>query len=228
MQQTKDQIYDQIYQEAIQKGWQAWGGNERLKTAKDWLAQLLSYSEIPNTGKALELGCGEGNLCRLLAKQGYEITGMDVSQVAIDWAKRKSKVNGINEIVFLQKDLSATNALQNEAGQFDVVADGNCLHCIIGEDRKVFFQNVHNALKTEGVFFISSLCSKGGVTEYIDRENQIYRHIPSPKALKQELEEAGFQVVKTTVFTRTKYNHICIHALKQEMNRGENEERNIS
>lgn len=52
------------------------------------LERALSEHEIPR-GRVLELGCGSGTNAVFLAQQGFEVTAIDVSPLAIDRAKAK-------------------------------------------------------------------------------------------------------------------------------------------
>ncbi|NMU26928.1 class I SAM-dependent methyltransferase, partial [Vibrio parahaemolyticus] len=77
-------------------------------------------------------GCGEGHHCRAFQKLGFEVTGIDISPTAIAWAKEKAKATGI-EGKYYTADLTVESFQLPE--RYDVVIDGNCLHCIIGADR---------------------------------------------------------------------------------------------
>lgn len=57
-----------------------------FKNAPD--ENLVSYYErnLIHPGKALDLGCGPGRNAIYLAQQGFEVTGYDISSVAIQWA----------------------------------------------------------------------------------------------------------------------------------------------
>ncbi len=64
----------------IEKGWPGWGGEKRLLLGKEQIRKILSKGFIPSIGNVLELGFGEGNLCRILNKNNYEVTGIDISR----------------------------------------------------------------------------------------------------------------------------------------------------
>ena len=85
-------VYDCLYREAIQHGWSGWGGDERIAKHPEQVKRILSSPHVPRNGKMLEIGCGEGTLCRLFAQQGYDVTGIDISEVAICWANEKNKI----------------------------------------------------------------------------------------------------------------------------------------
>ena len=57
-------------------------------------------------GRALDVGCGEGADVVWLAKQGWEVTGVDVSQVALDRAAQHAADEGVaDRTAWLRVDL---------------------------------------------------------------------------------------------------------------------------
>ena len=70
-------------------------------------------------GRALELGCGKGDDAVWLARQGWEVTAVDVSTVALSLAAQNAEAAGVAERVrFEAHDL----ALSFPAGAFNLVA----------------------------------------------------------------------------------------------------------
>ena len=57
----------------------------------DWLDGIEAYMERRNIQchRVLELGCGTGRFTALLAADGYEVTGLDLSEAMIKVAKKK-------------------------------------------------------------------------------------------------------------------------------------------
>lgn len=200
-------IYDQLYQEARAQGWLGWSDNERIKRLGDLIPRLQAYEHLPKHGKVLELGCGEGSLSRLLASLGYIVTGIDISETAITWAKEKSSDFNID---YRCLDLTTPNLVLPY--KYDIIIDGNCLHCIIDCDRQVFFSNIKQVLAPNGILFISSLCSQTNKNEITTKDGYAYRHIPTPENIILELEYNHFEVLKVVVLEREHYNHINIHA----------------
>lgn len=58
----------------------------------DWLDGIEAYMEHRNIQchRVLELGCGTGRFTALLAADGYEVTGLDLSEAMIKVAKKKA------------------------------------------------------------------------------------------------------------------------------------------
>lgn len=67
---------------------------------------LLEHVKTLAPGRALDLGCGEGADARWLAEQGWKVTAVDISQVAIDRAKAFG--DGADSITWQQGDPIAT------------------------------------------------------------------------------------------------------------------------
>lgn len=205
-------IYDTLYNEVKRKGWPGWGGKARIAKGPDQIARILEKPYVPSSGKVIELGCGEGHLCRLLAVRGYSVTGIDVSRKAIEWALEKEGEQ--KKITYIQGNLCHSEVLADE--RFDLVVDGNCLHCILGKDRSLFLRNVRRLLSDGGIFFVSSLCSKVDLPVTLMHAGQPYRHIASISSLLLEQANAQFQVLEWVVYEREEHNHINLFARKND------------
>ncbi len=55
--------------------------------AQQFVEQLLQYLQPPTRSAMLDIACGEGRFARQLAEHGYNVTGIDISQEAIEIAK---------------------------------------------------------------------------------------------------------------------------------------------
>jgi SAM-dependent methyltransferase len=75
------------------------------------------------SGRALEVGCGTGTNALWLAAQGFEVTAVDLSPLAIDKARHKAA--GAHGCSFAALDFLVE---ATPAGPFDVVFDRGCFH----------------------------------------------------------------------------------------------------
>ena len=111
----------------------------------DFQEDLPFYRErITAPGSILELGCGSGRLCRLLAETGADITGIDLSLSMLRLARLKARSN----ISYLCMDMTAL-AL---ARQFDtVIIPYHTLNLLLTEERiKKCLAQVRTVLKQDG------------------------------------------------------------------------------
>ena len=110
--------------EIVRRGYDALSYRYRADDAGEghyaaWLAALRQ--RVPAGGAVLDLGCGAGvPVARALAADGYEVTGVDVSEVQIRRARRL-----VPRARFLRADATR---VELPAGSFDAVV---CLYTLI-------------------------------------------------------------------------------------------------
>ncbi|HSQ93919.1 MAG TPA: class I SAM-dependent methyltransferase, partial [Methanoregula sp.] len=101
----------------------------------------------PGTKTILDLGCGPGLYCELLARRGNTVTGVDFSERSIEYARAGARKNNLN-ITYLRKnylDLSFGNV-------FDLVVMIYCdFDVLVPVDRTRLLENVFRALKPGGL-----------------------------------------------------------------------------
>jgi len=56
--------------------------------AQAFMDTLSDYLNLPEDGKVLDLACGKGRHARYLSKIGYDVTGVDLSENSINFAKQ--------------------------------------------------------------------------------------------------------------------------------------------
>lgn len=100
-------------------------------------------------GILLDLGCGTGSMTELLAKQGYDMIGVDLSDSMLDIAMEKRAQSGQN-ILYLQQDMREFELYGTVAAVVCVCDSLNYL--LEEEDLAEVFSLVHNYLDQNGVF----------------------------------------------------------------------------
>jgi SAM-dependent methyltransferase len=80
--------------------------------------------------RAVDLGCGTGANAVWLASQGYEVTGIDLSPLAVERARERARAANVNAR-FLQADVTQ---LPDLGGPFDFFFDRGCYHVVRRED----------------------------------------------------------------------------------------------
>jgi 2-polyprenyl-3-methyl-5-hydroxy-6-metoxy-1,4-benzoquinol methylase len=64
-------------------------------TIDEDVANLLSSGFLKPGERVLDLGCGPGLYCSRLARRGLEMTGVDISQRSLDYARQYAEENGL-------------------------------------------------------------------------------------------------------------------------------------
>jgi len=109
-----------------------WAGAPRAE-----LIELVGNGTLP-PGRAIDLGCGEGDNAIFLAQHGFSVTAIDFAQSAIAKARRKAAEAGV-EVEFLVEDLTD---LQRVQGQFDLLVDYGTLDDLGYADRDAYVREV--------------------------------------------------------------------------------------
>ena len=113
-----------------------------------YLIQLLKEYQVED-GLVLDLGCGTGNMTELLAKEGYDMIGVDNSEDMLEIASEKRAESGLN-ILYLLQDMREFELYGTVRA---VVSICDCMNYILEEDDlKEAFRRVKRFLKEDGVF----------------------------------------------------------------------------
>ena len=135
---------EESFEERYQSGNVPWDHGMPDKNLIAWVERKL-----PPVCKALDIGCGTGENAIWLAKQGFDVTGCDLSGTAIEKARAKA-INADVECTFHEADFLEAHIAE---GAFGFAFDRGCLHCIDDQvDRRRFAENVATHLTKEGLW----------------------------------------------------------------------------
>lgn len=92
-----------------------------------WVNYLHQIWEKQNFQPKLiaDLGCGTGNVIQILAKQGYDVIGIDMSEDMLAEAKKKAQSENL-DILYLLQDMR----------EFELYGTVNCIISLYDRDRK--------------------------------------------------------------------------------------------
>jgi cyclopropane fatty-acyl-phospholipid synthase-like methyltransferase len=121
-------------------------------------------------GRALELGCGTGNNAVWLAQQGFDVTAVDLSPLAIERAQQRADAAGVRVNLRVLDVLRPSEQL---AGPFDFFFDRGCYH-VVRRD------NVAGYLQT-----LTSL-TRPGTIGLVLTGNAREPHDPGPPTVSEE------------------------------------------
>ena len=136
--------------------------------------------EYANGGSILDLGCGSGNTANELTVSSYrDYTGVDVSDVAIDKAIKRTEVNGrAHQNRFLQSDILTYVPTQD----FDVILFRESIYYFQLSKIEPMLDRYSRYLKNGGVFIVRMI-------EWTGKFQSL-----------RELIEANFGVLETHFF----------------------------
>lgn len=134
---------------------------ERHKLEYDLTRRYLNQY-LPAQGSILEVGAATGRYTLELAKMGYSVTAIDLSEVLIEKCRENLNAEGLEKQVQLfvadARDLSTVSAKGFDA----VLLMGPLYHLVEENDRKTALNEANKKLKEGGIIF-SSFISRFGI-----------------------------------------------------------------
>lgn len=188
------EIHESVYRELKKSGCQGWGGSSYTKRIRGWEEQLDKiFKQIQLSGnRVLELGSGAGDVSLRVAHRGYNVTGVEISPTAVEWAKQKAEDDNLN-IEFICQSVADRTILGGE--KFDLIIDGNCLHCLFDEDRVAFYDNIERLINLDGYVFVSSAIISNEDEEK-PKISPIKRCFVKRESIAEELRRRGFGLLE--------------------------------
>jgi cyclopropane fatty-acyl-phospholipid synthase-like methyltransferase len=101
----------------------------------------------------LDVGCGSGEHALLAATSGLEVTGIDISQLAIERARAKARQRGLSA-EFLVGDVLALDEIERLDPPFRTVIDAGCFHTFANADRPVYADSLARVVEPGGVLHL--------------------------------------------------------------------------
>ncbi len=109
-----------------------------------------------NTSKRiLDIGCGTGRHAIELAKRGYQVTGIDLSESQLKRAQEKAKENQVN-VDFQQADARQLD-FRNEFDLVIILCEGGFSLMETDEMNFAILKNATQALKNDGKLILTTL-----------------------------------------------------------------------
>ena len=114
----------------------------------EYVKELFAEEGITD-GILLDLGCGTGSVTELLAKAGFDMTGIDNSEEMLEIAMEKREESGL-DILYLLQDMREFELYGTVKGVVSICDSMN--YILEDEDLMEVFRLVHNYLDNEGIF----------------------------------------------------------------------------
>lgn len=157
--------------------------------------------------KVLDLGCGLGGVSFEFAKRGAEVTGVDISPLAIMGAKTISSHKKL-PVNFQVLDVTKANL---PLGEFDLIIDSHLLHCITNNSERLnYFEFVKRNLKSTGKFLLECMVYQKQMeipADFMLDEDMVLhqlmgpdfkfapiRKVPTAREVEEELVNSGMKL----------------------------------
>ena len=123
--------------------------------------------------RALELACGRGDLALGLVKAGFakHIDAFDVSDTAVEDARRKATENGLQNVNFEVVDV---NSVELPVDTYDLVYFNQSLHHI--EALEHVYEQIAHSLKAGGIFFVNDYVGPSRM-QWTDKQLEIMNEV---------------------------------------------------
>lgn len=218
--------HESAYQKLQKEGSHSWDEYRKQSEGFDsfclrgFLEKALARCEFSRREpSALEIGCGTGPASCFLARKGFRVDGIDISETAVAIARKKAEDRAL-KIAYRAGDV-CRDALGE--GVYNLIVDGHCLHCIVFEDDRLkALANIRRALRPGGYFWVDTMLATGpvdfGEKTIFDQDGILWSEISGrkgfdaarqvgdkwyvanrriysdPDRLKAELEGAGLRI----------------------------------
>jgi len=164
--------------------------------------------------KVLDVGCGPGINSLRLAKMGFDVTGVDISKLAIVEAQKRAKSEGI-EILFKVGDIEN---LPFEDEEIDICFCGAVLHHFQNLD--IVAEELYRVTKNDGLVYsydpnalhVYSYVVHNILNKFFQLHKYYKFFTPNERALKPSDLKATFEAAG---FTNFKFDSMILHSKKK-------------
>jgi ubiquinone/menaquinone biosynthesis C-methylase UbiE len=118
----------------------------------DFIEQEINFDK---SQRILDIGCGTGRHAIELARRGYQVVGVDLSESQLQRAREKAEKAGV-KIDFMQKDARQLD-FENEFELVIMICEGAFSLMETDEMNYAILQGAANALKPKGKFIFTTL-----------------------------------------------------------------------
>ncbi len=143
---------------------------------EEWVAHVTDILKKygVDSGLVLDLGCGTGKVTRLLADEGYDMIGVDLSEdmLSVAMAKEDEINRRGSDILYLCQDMREFELYGTVRAVVSLCDSINYL--LTGDDIVTVFRLVNNYLDPEGlfVFDFNTVCKYRAIGDSVIAENR--------------------------------------------------------
>jgi len=118
--------------------------------------RLVPWLRAHKVQRLLEAGCGSGRDALLYAREGFEVTGTDISGQALRWARQRAAAEGLGAC-FVEDDLVET---QLPGGTFDAAIAVHLVHLQLDEGRRAMVNQLWRLTRDAGLIALANYSTR--------------------------------------------------------------------
>jgi ubiquinone/menaquinone biosynthesis C-methylase UbiE len=196
----KENVYQSYRHSKEYSFWEYTCAKERYQKIIDLIPQQRKI--------ALDVGCGSGGLCLMLAGRIEKVVGIDVSKILLSFAYRRSCDEAIKNVEFVNADCENLPFFNTS---FDVVTSYRMLHHLDPDQAIPVFRSI---VKPGGCLIVFDFISEG------NRHKKPLWHIMEsfkdfPTYYKRYGFKAAFRILKFRI-SKSWLCHVCSDELLSE------------
>lgn len=129
------------------------GGSKNLVFIQETVSLVKKLAPVSSHPRIVDLGCGPGRYSLELAKAGYDVTGIDYNQLAIEYAKKQSEMKKfeINYQIGDIKQFSLTDKVDVALLIYHVYGSFS------PSERQDIFKKIYQSLRPDGLVILDVL-----------------------------------------------------------------------
>jgi len=167
------------------------------------LDRILQMLDTPAGGEVLEIGCGWGTLAATLAQRhGARVTGLTLSSEQLAFATERARDWGVADQVELR-----LQDYRDVQGQYDRIVSIEMIEAVGEAYWPTYFDTLRQRLKPGGVVVLQAITIADDRFESYRRGADFIQRcifpggmLPSPSALREHAERAGFEIEEAFCF----------------------------
>lgn len=117
--------------------------------------EVVEFVQQTPPGRAIDSGCGTGTNAIYLAQHGWQVTGIDFIDTAVQLARQKAQTAGMNteQVTFIQGNITAQSFLPDHA-PVTLWLDIGCFHGFDAEERARYADHTRRLIAAGGTLLM--------------------------------------------------------------------------
>lgn len=159
--------------------------------------KIAAVRKYKQSGRLLDVGCGNGDFLLQISRQGFEVYGLDVSPESCRLTRSRLNLDG-DTVRILNQSVMECNLAEH---YFEVITLWHVFEHLSNPGKAL--DKLHRLIKTDGVLVIE-IPNFNSVNRLIFGKYYFHMEIPrhifhySRRTIKDLLERSGFEVIRTS------------------------------